>query len=73
MEAKQNIYCKIGRQVAFYRKKQGLTQSELAEMIHRSYGTISRIERGKYNKNIPLATLLDIACALGINVIELLK
>lgn len=30
MEAKKNIYCKIGRQVAFYRKKQGLTQSELA-------------------------------------------
>lgn len=73
MEAKQNIYCKIGRQVAFYRKKQGLTQSELAQMIHRSYGTISRIERGKYNQNIPLATLLDIAGALGINVIELLK
>lgn len=42
-------------------------------MIHRSYGTISRIERGKYNQNIPLATLLDIAGALGINVIELLK
>ena len=73
MESKKNIYCKIGRQVAFYRKKQGLTQSELAQMIHRSYGTISRIERGKYNKNIPLATLLDIAGALGLNVIELLK
>lgn len=67
-EYEKKLYIYIGKQIAHYRKSQGLTQLQLAQKVNRSRTTISRIERGLYNQNIPLALLVDIATALHINV-----
>lgn len=70
---KSALFKKIGRRLADYRKRQGLTQQALARKIHRSSSTISRIERGAYNRNIPLSTLVDIADALNVTLETLVK
>lgn len=67
------LFKKIGRRIAYYRKEKELTQSILAQQVGLSISTISRIERGQYNNNIPLTTLLDIADGLGIRLKDLLK
>ena len=40
----------------------------LAEKIGISSSVLSRIERGKYNENVSVSMLLDIAEGLGIDV-----
>lgn len=45
-----------------------MKQSELAEGVGISRSALSRIERGKYNDNVSLVTLFDIAEALKIDV-----
>ena len=61
------FYRQIGAKIAYYRTLYGLEQSQLAEKIHISQSTLSRIERGKYGENISLAMLLDIAKGLEID------
>lgn len=73
IKRRRRLFQKIGRRVAYYRKEQGMTQDSLAQQISLSASTISRIERGQYNNNIPLTTLLDIADGLGIHLNDLLK
>ena len=68
---KTGTFFYIGRKVAAYRKRQGFTQLQLAQAIHRSRSTIYRIEKGIYNQNISLSILLDIADALRIHVTDL--
>lgn len=48
------------------RKKQHLTQSQLAEKIGMEKGQISKIENGKFN--LTLATINKIATALGARI-----
>jgi len=50
-----------------------LTQEALAEKIHISRSSIGRIERGKYNHNISLSLLMDIADGLGIELSMLVR
>lgn len=60
----------IGRNIHKFRKKKGLTQSELAEILGVKNTTISNWETGDNN---PPADLLGIICeALGISATELL-
>lgn len=49
---------KIGARVQEYRKKKGLTQEKLAELLSLSPHHLSALERGKYNINSDL--LVDI-------------
>lgn len=49
--------------IARYRKLRGMTLRELASRVGKSYGRICEYEHGK---NIPLATLWDIATVLNI-------
>ena len=51
----------FGLNVAYYRKKQLMTQEQLAEKIHLSIGTIRRIE----NPNIYAGTTLETICRLA--------
>jgi transcriptional regulator with XRE-family HTH domain len=51
------------------RKKQGMTLKVLAENIHCSAGYLSRVETGVVNPS--LATLMEIADALGVTIEEL--
>ena len=62
----------IGAKIAYYRTLRGFTQAELAERISISADTLGRIERGKYNNNVSLSMLLDIAEGLSIDVVLLL-
>lgn len=53
----------LGKQIAEYRKKAGLTQSELAEMLEISFQAVSGWERDEYapdvNKLVPIAKALN--------------
>lgn len=65
---KDMIFKQIGAKVAYYRNIYHLKQKELAVLTHVSSSTIGRIERGKYNHNVPLSLLIDIANALNIDL-----
>ena len=66
------MYKQIGNKVAYYRKMRNLTQDELADRVNISVSSISKLERGKYNNNIPLSMLIMIAEGLRIDVSMLL-
>lgn len=68
---KSMIYQQIGAKIAYYRNLQQMTQAELAEKVNMSRSSIGRIERGKYNNGVPLATLLDIADGLHVDLASL--
>ncbi|MBQ7498173.1 MAG: helix-turn-helix transcriptional regulator [Selenomonas sp.] len=57
----------IGAKIAYYRTLHGLEQNQLADKVHISQSTLSRIERGKYGDNISISLLLDIAEGLEID------
>ncbi|SEH23891.1 helix-turn-helix domain-containing protein [Selenomonas sp. KH1T6] len=61
------FYRQIGAKIAYYRTLHGWEQNQLAEKVHISQSTLSRIERGKYGDNISIALLLDIAEGLDID------
>lgn len=57
----------IGAKIAYWRTLQGLTQAELGRKAHLSREVISKIERGSYNDNISISTIMDIAEAMSID------
>ena len=61
------FFRQIGAKIAYYRTLHGLEQNQLADKVHISQSTLSRIERGKYGDNISIALLLDIAEGLEID------
>ena len=65
------IFRQIGAKIAYYRTLRQMTQAELAKRANLSKGSIGRIERGKYNKGVPISTLLDIAEGLRIELASL--
>jgi transcriptional regulator with XRE-family HTH domain len=69
--SKENVLIQFGEKVRVIRKKQGLSQEQLAHNanLHRTY--IGMIERAE--KNITLINIEKIAKALDVPVHELLK
>ena len=63
-------YRLIGRQIAMYRHRAGLTQEELAETCNMSVSYLNRIENG--HKRGSLDVLMTIADALGTTMDNLL-
>ncbi len=61
----------IGRQIAFYRHRAGLTQEQLAEVCDLSVAYINRVENG--HKKPSLDVLITIADTLGITMNNLLS
>lgn len=66
------IYWQIGAKIAYYRTIEGFSQEAFARKIAISKSTLSKIERGKYNSGLSIATLLDIADGLGVGMAALL-
>jgi len=65
------LYTLLGRQIARFRHRAGLTQEELAEKTGYSVDFIGLVERGI---NAPtVARLEDVARAVGVEVWELFK
>lgn len=62
----------LGKKIKEYRKKRGITQERLAELIGTSYKYIQRIE-GKNSPDIRLSTIVRLAKALKVKPTELLK
>ncbi len=54
-------YIKIGLKIAYYRKLNGMTQENLAELIGISPGYLSQVETPSYAQPISLKTLFAIA------------
>lgn len=64
-------YIQIGLNILRYRKEQGITQEQLAEMTGYSRQHIQRVETAYIAPTI--ATLLDIAEALNVPLEKLLE
>ena len=59
-------YKAIGRRIAFYRKKESMTQAALSEALGVTESYISQLERG--SAKIPLPRLFQISDVLGIDI-----
>lgn len=66
------LYRQIGAKIAYYRTLEGMSQEYLARKIAISKSTLSKIERGKYNSGLSIATLLNIADGLKVELYSLL-
>ena len=66
-------FVQIGLNIAFYRKRQKLTQLQLAEAVDISRTHMSAIEAPNMDRSLSLETLFDIADALGIEPAKLLE
>lgn len=60
----------VGRNIAIFRQRKGMTMQELADDIGADRSAISKYEGGA---NITLVTMLKIATALDITVPELVQ
>lgn len=65
------IGIELGRKVKELRRKRGITQERLAELIETSYKYLQRIE-GKNPPDIRLTTISRLAKALKVKPAELL-
>ena len=60
---------KVGNLIAQLRREKGMTQQQLAELVHVSSRTIISLEKGQYNPSLLLA--YRIAKVFGTSVEEL--
>ena len=73
MNSKREMeYKMIGLNIAYHRKKKGLTQLQLAEASNISRTHVSNLEAPNVKTAISLDTLFDIADALDVSVTQLL-
>jgi len=70
MEEKQFLIL-LGQEIAKQRKKQGLTQLDLASLVNMEKPSITRLEKGRTNPTS--LTLLKISKALNIPISKFLK
>jgi transcriptional regulator with XRE-family HTH domain len=61
----------VGRNVGRIRREKGLTQEQLAEISGFSQQYISGLEQGRRNPTV--VTLYELATALGVGHLELLR
>lgn len=61
----------VGRNTARIRKERGLTQEQLAERSGLSQQYLSGLERG--GRNPTIVTLYEIAAALGVSHVDLVR
>lgn len=62
---------KIGKTIAFYRKERGMTQKELAELLHISYQAVSKWEAGVSMPTVEM--LYELSELLNITVDSILN
>ncbi len=60
----EGVFVELAIQIAHLRAKRGLSQRELAQRLHTSQQTISRVE-SPHNGSLSLRTLVKLAHALG--------
>lgn len=62
----------MGLRIAYYRKRQELSQEALSEAVGISRSYLSKIERADV-KSISLITIMDIAIGLNVKLGDLLR
>lgn len=62
----RDYYVELGEHIAYYRKRSGITQSELAERIHISRSYLSRIENSNVSQSFSLELLFNISRELNV-------
>ena len=68
-------YQTLGLRIAYYRKKKGMTQEQLADKLNMSWSFISQVEanNGKKMKGISLETLFLLEDVLEVPASKLLE
>ncbi len=66
-------YVELGLNIAYYRKRAGLTQEQLAERVDISRSHLSAIEAPNIIRPFSLEILFDLSHALGIRPNKLLE
>lgn len=66
-------YVDLGLNIAYYRKREGMTQEQLAERANISRSYLGEIEAPNMITTISLEILFNIADALGIPAYKLLE
>ena len=68
-----NIYDTIRKNIKRYRKINGLTAAELAEIVDLSHDFIRQIESMKARHNFSVETFYKISMALGVTLDQLIE
>ncbi|MCW5818159.1 MAG: helix-turn-helix transcriptional regulator [Labilithrix sp.] len=71
MEDAEKLKSHVGRRIAELRERHGLTQANVAEAIGTTVPNLQRIEYG--TQNVTLETLVRIANAIGVRVVEMFE
>lgn len=66
-------YITLGLKIAYYRKKTGLTQENLAERTGKSVNFIAQVEGTGTVRGVSLETLFKIAQVLNVSPSKLLE
>ena len=69
----KDYYIELGLNIAFYRKRAGMTQDMLAEKANLSRSHLSAIEAPNLIRPFSLEILFNIAHALSVEPYKLLK
>ncbi|USE37255.1 helix-turn-helix transcriptional regulator [Endozoicomonas sp. SCSIO W0465] len=64
----QELACELRKKLISLRKEAGLTQEDLAEMLHTQKSNISRLENVNSTTSPKLSTIEDYAKAIGYKV-----
>ncbi len=59
-------YQQIGLKIAYYRKRRGMTQEQLAERVGKNAAYLGHVEAPNIHKAISLDMLFDIAAVLEV-------
>lgn len=66
-------YRAIGLKISYYRKRKGLTQAQLAELVGISTNYLGMIERGNNGQSYSMEVLLKLAEALDVDAHDLMR
>lgn len=73
MNRNEQRYIETGLKIAYYRKKNGMTQEQLAERVGISPGYLSQVETPSFVQPISLKTLFAMADTFQIPPSKLLE
>jgi DNA-binding XRE family transcriptional regulator len=71
MNKHHETFRQLSLNISHFRKKKGLTQQELAEIVGISHNHLAQIEAPNITRPFSIKLLFDIAEALGIEPIKL--
>lgn len=66
-------YRRLGARICYYRMLKGMSQEDLANKVNISQSYCSRIEHGSTGRSVSFTTILAIAAALEVDVVDLVK